>query len=467
MTLTPYSHELATEYCHQLIDLFDKTGMITSIIENETEKAHYSTKQLFKPYKGHMFGVLVCRPTRQSDLKLSDLDENGYIILKAFSGQFFGKWNVPGYVAPCFDVNEWKNEVLRSDSKIKEASGKQQKEYSKDSLKHIYSLYTFHCIHKKTKTFEDFYSLMNPILSEHSLPPTGTGDCCAPKLLNYAFKHGLQPLSLAEFYYGAENKSKTRKHLEFYSPCQKKCSLVLPEMLGIEIVYYDSSIVVVNKPAGLLSVPGRTNDKKDCVVARVRRLFPHCILQPSVHRLDMETSGLLVMALTKEAHRNISIQFQNRQTKKEYTALLGGSLFHSDGDAARKAVKKYTHQKEKPNLLSGCITLAFRLDIDNRPYQIYDEINGKEGISNWIRIREEKLGKEIVTRIKFMPITGRTHQLRLHSAHKKGLACPIVGDSLYGSRKEHENRMMLHANYLSFFHPDTGKEMIFSKKSPF
>ena len=472
MKLSPYSTKLATIYCSQLAQHFYTTGSITEHPEKEDKDNFFSTKPLFQPHKGHMFGVLVCRPTRQTDLPLSSLNEDGYIVLKAFSGQYFGTWLVPGYVPPCFDVSEWNTLVLQSDSKIKEAKGIEQKKLSVNLLKKIYNLYTFHCIDGKTRTFSDFYSLTPPIKftknnsknESYILPPTGTGDCCAPKLLNYAFMHGLTPISLAEFYYGSPNKSNTKQHLEFYPPCIEKCSHVLPEMLGIQILYYDKSIVVVNKPAGMLSVPGRTTDKKDCVVSRIRHLFPDCILQPSVHRLDMETSGILVLGFTKEAHRNLSIQFQEKKTKKEYIALIRGSIFDSKGLSAQKTVTEY---KNKKNNLSGHIELPFRVDINNRPHQIYDEENGKLGITDWERIGEEKLGSETVTRIKFIPKTGRTHQLRLHSAHIKGLGAPIVGDTLYGTKNENENRMMLHATYLSFFHPDTGEKMEFHSHCPF
>ncbi|OJF77711.1 MAG: hypothetical protein BKP49_01665 [Treponema sp. CETP13] len=472
MILSPYPTELATKYCMQLVRHFDTIGNLTNISQNKDSNSFFSTKQLFKPYKGHMFGILVCRPTRKTDLPLSSLNEDGYVVLKAFSGQYFGTWIVPGYVPPCFDVSKWEAEVLQYDSKIKEAKGAKQKKLSNTLLKKIYNLYIFHCIDGKKKTFSDFYSLSptlkykknNSIEQQYKLPPTGTGDCCAPKLLNYAFMHGLEPISLAEFYYGSSNRSNSKRHLEFYTPCIEKCSLVLPEILGIQILYYDKSIIVVNKPAGMLSVPGRTEDKKDCVVSRVRRLFPECIPQPSVHRLDMETSGILVMAFTKDAHRKLSIQFQERKTKKEYIALIRGSIFNADGFSAKQAVAEF---KNRQKTLSGHIELPFRLDITNRPHQIYDEQNGKLGITDWLYINEEKLKSETVTRIKFIPKTGRTHQLRLHSAHIKGLGSSIVGDSLYGTRNKNENRMLLHAEYLSFFHPDTGKQMEFHSTCPF
>ncbi len=208
----------------------------------------------------------------------------------------------------------------------------------------------------------------------------------------------------------------------------------------LEIIHTDPTFVVVNKPGGLLSVPGRGPDKQDCVVKRIKELFPNCIKQPSVHRLDMYTSGLMVLAITKETHRFLSRQFEERRVEKKYIALLEG-LVDSD---------------------FGEIKLAFRLDINNRPYQKYDPIHGKLGISKWHKLGVEN-GK---SRIEFQPITGRTHQLRLHSAHKLGLSTPIVGDILYGRGKEGD-QMMLHASYLRFHHPTTRENVTFRSPASF
>ena len=208
----------------------------------------------------------------------------------------------------------------------------------------------------------------------------------------------------------------------------------------LDIIYKDPFIAVVNKPGGLLSVPGRGVDKKDCVTERLKIIYPESIDQPSVHRLDMYTSGLMVLALTKDAHRNLSIQFQEKEVLKEYTALLDGII-----------------KEDK-----GIICLPFRLDTANRPYQIYDNVNGKQGITEWKNAGIENSK----TRIIFTPRTGRTHQLRLHSSHKKGLGIPIIGDRLYGNGKEGD-MMMLHASYLDFSHPDTGKRIQFSSPPPF
>ncbi len=208
----------------------------------------------------------------------------------------------------------------------------------------------------------------------------------------------------------------------------------------MEVLYQDNDIVVVRKSSGFLSVPGRGPEKLDSVSHRIRISIPGCITQPSVHRLDMDTSGLMVLGLTTAAHRNLSIQFQDRLTDKRYQALLEGQL---EGD-------------------SGTITLPFRLDVENRPFQIYDEIHGKMGTTHWQKVGIE----DNLTRIDFIPVTGRTHQLRLHSYHPKGLGIPIVGDSFYGNGTG-PGQLKLHAAYLAFTHPKTGKALHFESPPPF
>ena len=208
----------------------------------------------------------------------------------------------------------------------------------------------------------------------------------------------------------------------------------------MKLIHTDSSFVVVEKPGGLLSVPGRGPDKQDCVANRLKKLFPGCIEQPAVHRLDMDTSGLMLLALTVDAHRNLSMQFENRSVKKRYVALLDGVVPEEAGE----------------------INLPFRLDPDNRPYQVYDPVHGKWGVTTWRRLKIEG-GK---TRVEFFPHTGRTHQLRLHSAHEMGLQFPIIGDRLYGIGKEGD-QLMLHAAFLGFHHPENGKTLEYESAVPF
>ncbi|NOR23375.1 MAG: RluA family pseudouridine synthase [Desulforhopalus sp.] len=211
---------------------------------------------------------------------------------------------------------------------------------------------------------------------------------------------------------------------------------------NLDILYHDSDIVVINKPGGLLSVPGRGPEKQDCAASRLRQHFSNMIDQPAVHRLDMYTSGLMVFAITTGAHRFLSGQFEKRMVVKKYTAVVEGII---EG-------------------ISGDIHLPFRLDPDNRPLQIYDPVHGRMGITKWQKLETT----ETTTRIEFTPLTGRTHQLRVHAAHPRpmGLGFPIVGDSLYGLGKD-GHQMMLHASYLQFLHPETSKYLEFHSPPPF
>jgi tRNA pseudouridine32 synthase/23S rRNA pseudouridine746 synthase len=213
---------------------------------------------------------------------------------------------------------------------------------------------------------------------------------------------------------------------------------------GLDILHHDESVVVLVKPAGLLSIPGRGPDKQDCVSSRLRALFPACIEQPSVHRLDMATSGVMVYALTTEAHRNLSIQFQNRKVTKKYTAVLEG-----------------VPEGMMPGQ-SGQLELPFRLDPDDRPRQVFDPERGKVGVTRWQCLGVER-GR---ARMRFVPLTGRTHQLRVHSAHERGLGCPIAGDGLYGNPHS-AGRLLLHADFLEFAHPRAGKTVRFAAPVPF
>ena len=219
-------------------------------------------------------------------------------------------------------------------------------------------------------------------------------------------------------------------------------SFKLPNLRNqpISILYVEQSFVIVDNPAYFLSVPGRGPDMDDCVVKRVRELFPHAKGPMSVHRLDVETSGLMVVALRRDTHRNLSLQFEKRKVEKKYEALLEGCI----------------------NEDRGHIELAFSLDWPNRPKRRYDPENGKLGVTDWEVIKRNKRS----TRVAFKPLTGRTHQLRVHSAHELGIGHPILGDSLYGN-PELADRLMLHSNYLSFDHPETNKRLQFDIPTPF
>lgn len=209
---------------------------------------------------------------------------------------------------------------------------------------------------------------------------------------------------------------------------------------GLVIVHQDDYLVVVDKPSGLLSVPGRTPENQDCVVVRFQAMFPGCPDFPAAHRLDMDTSGLLVMARSARAMRRMSALFHDRQVKKRYVALLDGVLEADEGE----------------------VDLSLRLDPDNRPYQVVDFEQGRKAVTRW-----RKLGiKAGRTRVQFEPLTGRTHQLRVHSAHPDGLGLPIVGDRLYGAGTE-PGQLKLHAGYLRFEHPYTHEPVEFFTPEPF
>ncbi len=396
-----------------------------------------STDYLLGEARGQMFGVLECT-TLGGDL----------VVLRAFSCQYNGEWLVDGWVPPVLDVVEFHRIADPVDREIKTldrmiAEGKdpalirRRRALSRDLMTRIQGLYRFHNFRGQTKPLTEVFQ---------GGIPTGAGDCCAPKLLNHAALQGLTPRGISEFYWGRENRSGTRKHGEFYPACAGKCQPILGFMLcgtdgsTLPILHCDDDLVVVVKPSGLLAVPGRGAGNQDCVVARVKALRPDCIEQPAVHRLDMDTSGLMVLALTADAHRGLSLQFHDRETEKRYIALLDGELA---GD-------------------EGTIELPFRLDVDDRPHQVYDPVHGKTGLTHWKRLAVEN-GR---TRVEFHPVTGRTHQLRVHAASPLGLGIPILGDRLYGGGSG-QGRLRLHASLLAFTHPRSGQRLEFHSEPPF
>lgn len=309
------------------------------------------------------------------------------------------------------------------------------------------------------------YSFLNQFGERKSIgeifnnnPPAGAGECAAPKLLHYAFEHNLKPIAMAEFWWGQSPKSEIRKHKQFYPACKSKCEPILmshmlkgldmetnpfqenpAEGKNIEIIYDDEVLAVINKPAEFLSVPGKIIS--DSVYQRVKELYPNATGPLIVHRLDMSTSGLMLIAKDEETYVKLQSQFIKRTIKKRYVALLEGIL--------------------KEN--KGFIDLPLRVDLDDRPRQLVCYEHGKPAQTKWERIEV----KNNQTLVYFYPITGRTHQLRVHASHELGLKTPIVGDDLYGSKA---NRLHLHAESLTFEHPISKKiitlkaEIQFNKK---
>ncbi len=412
----PFSTQRAKQLCLELQQNFDKYGAID--FESEGK---YKTESLFNGLGGQMFGILVCRDS-----------QNKEVVLKAFSGQFNEEVSIANWVEPPFDVQKYKK-------LLKEIYGvRDDKEKSKELHRQLNTLYEFYTVDRKSITFTDIF--------EQNNFPGGSGNCSTVKLISSAFKKGLTPISMAEFYYGLDSLDKKYIHKEFYPPCVTRCKKILSALLGLEIVYRDDYIVVVNKQPKLLSVPGRGLDKTDSVATRIKKLYPDCIEQPALHRLDYDTSGLMVLAFTKEAHRAISVEFINRGVEKRYIALLDGII------------------KEE----CGTIELAFRYDEENKPRQKYDPVLGKVGITHWQKIKVEPFNQKdrFVTRVEFNPLTGRTHQLRVHSAHPKGLNHPIVGDSLYGDG-DSDSTLCLHASKLTFTHPITKEVLTFYSEPTF
>lgn len=290
-----------------------------------------------------------------------------------------------------------------------------------------------------------------------ALPPAGAGECAGPKLLQYAYANSLQPLAMAEFWVGASPVGEVRRDGCFYASCKSKCEPILSFMLqglhveenalekggdinDMEIVYEDDSLLVVDKPSGVLSVPGVVGVTS--VQQWLRSEYLHSNDVYVVHRLDMATSGLLVAAKSMDVYKSLQRQFAECKVKKCYTALLDGI----------------------PAEHEGTIELPLAPDYPNRPRQKVDYETGKPAITHYRVVGcVQYLGKECAL-VKFVPVTGRTHQLRVHAASCEGLNCPIVGDSLYGNRGE---RLMLHASSISFAHPVSGENVVFERCATF
>lgn len=287
----------------------------------------------------------------------------------------------------------------------------------------------------------------------HKTPPAGAGECAAPKLLQQAYLNGWKPIAMAEFWWGDSPQTEVRHHGHYYPACKGKCEPILQHMLqGLrvddnpllkkavhtepEIVFEDPWLVVINKPAGLLSVPGK--EEVTSVYSLMRERYPDADGPLIVHRLDMATSGLLIIAKTKQIHQHLQAQFKNRQIRKRYIAMLDGVLTQD----------------------TGTINLPLCPNPLDRPRQMVNTEHGKPAVTDF-----QVLGRtDHQTRIAFYPHTGRTHQLRIHAAHPLGLNHPITGDELYGTKA---NRLYLHAESLEFTHPITGELIKISEEAEF
>ncbi|MGR5146898.1 pseudouridine synthase [Photobacterium alginatilyticum] len=338
-------------------------------------------------------------------------------------------------------LNELTDEVNELKAKRKSLSSELQKK--------LFAQYRFLNIGGVEKDLNELF-----VDTTRKIPPAGAGECAAPKLLQYAFKWGMKPLAIAEFWWGSSPKSEIRQHKNFYPACKGKCQPILEHMLDgiemdenpllvnpcegktVEVIYQDDHMAVVNKPAEFLSVPGKTIE--DSVYHRMKQQFPDAMGPLIVHRLDMSTSGLMVIALSHRANKSLQKQFIQRTVQKRYVALVDGLIEQDE----------------------GIIKLPLRGDIDDRPRQLVCYQHGKPAETKWEVIER----KNARTKVYLYPKTGRTHQLRVHCAHIEGLHMPMIGDDLYGKKA---NRLHLHAERLELTHPITNEFMQFQVEAEF
>jgi len=333
--------------------------------------------------------------------------------------------------------------VEQADTRMRELKH-QRKQLSRQLQAQMHAAY---CLTNFAGATQSLLTLM----SSGSMP-TGTGECCAPKLLHYAATHSLQPLAMAEFWWGPASSSEDKVPGEFYGACAERCQPLMGFLLSglsaavlasnrlvLPILYQDKWLIAVEKPAGLLSVPGRYHDRQDSVQSRLRSLFPNETLT-AIHRLDQETSGILLLARDIQTYRHFSQQFQQRQVHKVYEAILGGKVM---ADA-------------------GVIELPLWGNPSDRPRQTVDWQQGKPSTTKFRVLARE----DGTTRVDFLPLTGRTHQLRVHAADSSGLGTPILGDRLYGCRSNAQ-RLHLHAKEIIVQHPHTHQLLHLQSTTPF
>ena len=437
--------------------------------------------RLHEPGNGKMFGVLV---VEAPDGTL------GY--LRGFSGMIDGRWHLPGWAPPTFDeaarevvwgpgetemldfaaqraalLAGMPEEVHNAEAQSADAHSPEARRIAKavrvlDAqrtarsrilMAQIQDCYHFHNGRGERRMLRALFAPAEP--------PAGAGDCAAPKLLAHAYAQGLMPLALAEFWWGAPSATGDKREGVFYAACRGKCLPILTHMLeglpadppplfGLAAisadepatVFEDEFLLVVDKPSGLLTVPGRSAALQDCAVSRLRARYPEATGPLVVHRLDMDTSGLLLVAKTLDVARALQRLFSLREIDKHYVAWLDGQVC---GDG-------------------GHITLPLRPDVDDRPRNIHDPVHGKPAHTEW-----QVLARTAVrTCVRFTPHTGRSHQLRVHAAHPQGLDAPIVGDRLYGhTPPDDDERLLLHAARLAFVHPVTGATVVVESPVPF
>ena len=469
---------------------FEYTPHPLSVAACEELKAYISTREDWKEEvsRGKMFGVLVVTsksplpvPPRGNDEQsstinrepLTDNRKPSYLI--AFSGLLDGKNFHEGFVPPVFDLQQDDEYFQKEDAEIsKMPDGKEKSERSRQLQMWLFKQFVFLNAKGEEKDLCEIFDA-----ETCRIPPSGAGECCAPKLLQYAYSHNLQPICMAEFWLGQSPKGEIRYEGEYYPACHAKCKPILKHMLvGLDveenpllpmlrataermrIIYDDDWIVAVDKPSGMLAVKG--NLDVPSVEEKIQEIYPEISGPLIVHRLDMDTSGVMLIAKNKEIHKALQIQFYKHEIRKRYIAILDGIVKSDKGE----------------------IILPLSPDRNNRPRQMVNYEHGKESITHYEVISRT----DATTRIAFYPLTGRTHQLRVHAAHTNGLGCPIIGDRLYGKsplpvppltdnrepsfplggiRRGLDNRLHLHAESIDFIHPITGKKLHLEVKAEF
>ena len=399
---------------------------------------------------GKMFGILIVESKKTASLKVER-------YLAAFSAKLDGSYEHEGFVGPVYAMKE-------------EPVGT-NKEESRRLQRLLFAEYNLLNGKGKRKNLLEIFQEEKPIIPidewfssklkiknyELRMPPAGAGECCAPKLLQAAFLQGLEPVELVEFWVGAAPKNEIRQEGAFYAPCSGRCVPILRHMLeGVkiehlkleagdfskpEVVYEDEDLMVVNKPSGLLSVPGKTEELS--LESYFKLEIGNWKFLKAVHRLDQDTSGLLVLAKNEATYKTLQAYFQRRDILKRYEAVCEGLQVTGDG------------------LREGTISLPLLPNPYDRPRQMVDKEHGKPAITRYV-IRERRDDGTVL--VDFYPLTGRTHQLRVHAAHPEGLNAPIIGDRLYGQAAE---RLLLHAAEIEFLHPVTGEKMHFCIPSGF
>ena len=407
--------------------------------------------------EGKMMGVLMVQDA-----------EGRADFLYGFSGLAGGRSRVEGFVPPIFDLTDPEGHFRKEEAGISELNRRiheagdtdpglaaalkaERKERSIALQDWLFRQYVV------LNAMDERKSILDIFAERGLMPPGGTGDCAAPKLLQYAYLNGLKPLAMGEFWYGASPEKEVRTQGCFYPSCTGKCGPLLAFMLqgldvepnpldadspapegDFKVLYEDDCIIVADKPSGMLAVPGRT--LKVSLQERLQHLTGPGADVRACHRLDMDTSGLIVFAKDAASLAALQQQFEKHEVQKSYVAKLCPGA---------------------PLAQGGRISLPLILDYDDRPRQMVDFQNGKQAVTDWELLRALPDGGALV---RFTPLTGRTHQLRVHAAHPLGLGRPIAGDRLYGGGS---GRLCLHAATLSFTHPRSGKRMSFNSEPGF